>query len=134
ESLCGLNGEQAKAALQRIRIEHVYGQLGALDDVKYGDFAHAVDAAKGIRTIRLEPDRDVQERLGKIVRGCTYINFIGFGFDDDNIALLGPENFTEKRVFSTTLGMSARTRTKVRQQLGVKFNVKEAPELTAVQL
>jgi hypothetical protein len=53
ESLCGLNGEQAKAALQRIRIEHVYGQLGALDDVKYGDFTQAVDAAKGIRTIRL---------------------------------------------------------------------------------
>ncbi len=134
ESLCGLNSDEAKAALDRIRIEHVYGELGTLDEVPYGDFTKAVTAAKSIRTIRLDPDNDVQKRVGKIIQECTYINFIGFGFDDDNIALLNPKNFADKRVYATTFGMSARTRKKVRQQLGVQFHVKDAPELTAAQL
>ena len=134
ESLCGLNSEEAKAALDRITIEHVYGQLGTLDEVPYGDFTKAVTAAKSIRTIRLEPDKGIQERLGKIIQECAYVNFIGFGFDDDNISLLDPKNFKNKRLYSTTFGMSARTRRKVRQTVGVRFHVNEPPELTAAEL
>src|SRR5207244_1050398 len=130
ESLCGLTSAEAKVALGRIRIEHVYGQLGTLDEAPYGDFTKAVTAAQSIRTIRLEPDKDIQERLSKMIRECTYVNFIGFGFDDDNISLLDPENFKNKRVYSTTFGMSARTRTKVRQTLRARFHVNEPPELT----
>jgi hypothetical protein len=134
ENLCGFPIDEARAALRKIRIEHVYGQLGTLDEVPYGDFTKAATAAKGIRTIRLEPDADVQARVGQVIRDATYVNFIGFGFDDDNVALLGPENFKGKRVYSTTYGMSARVRAKVRQTLGVQFSSKEPATLTAAEL
>jgi len=134
ESLCGLGRDECKAALNRIRIEHVYGQLATLDEVPYGDFTKAVDASKSIRTIRLDPDKEIQKRVGRIIQESTYINFIGFGFDDDNIALLDPKNFADKRVYATTCGMSARTRYKVRQQLRIRFDAKEAPDMTAAQL
>lgn len=134
ENLCDFPSNEARAALGKIRLEHVYGQLGTLDEVPYGEFAKAAAAANGIRTIRLEPDQEVQARIGKVIQESTYVNFIGFGFDDDNIALLGPDNFKGKRVYSTTRGMSARTRAKVQKTLGVRFLAKDAPELTAAQL
>jgi len=134
ENLCDFPPEEAKAALSRIRLEHAYGQLGSLDEVAYGDITKATNAAKGIRTIRLEPDKDVQTRLSKIIRESTYINFIGFGFDDDNIDLLGPENFKGKRTYSTTYGLSVRTLAKARQKFGVHIHPKEPTELTATQL
>lgn len=134
EHLCDLKPEEAKAALGRIRIEHVYGQLGALDDVSYGYFEDAHRASKHIRTIRLEPDEEVRTRIGRVLRESTYINFIGFGFDDDNIDLLGPDNFKDKRVYSTTYGLSARTVAKARQKFGVQFSTKEPPALKAAQL
>ena len=134
ESLCDFPADKAKAALSRIRLKHVYGQLGSLDEVPYGDFIKAADAAKDIRVIRLEPDEVVQTRLGKMIRECTYINFIGFGFDDDNIDLLGPKHFTNKRVYSSSSGLSLRTRKKATERLGVQFDPKDPTDLTAAQL
>lgn len=134
ENLCGLSEQDAKDALERIDLEHVYGQLGTLEEVAYGDFTKAAEAAKGIHTIRLQPDQDMQARVGKMIQDATYINFIGFGFDDDNIDLLGPENFKGKRVFSSTKGMTARIREKIRKRLWVRFNPKDPPELNAAQL
>jgi hypothetical protein len=134
ENLCDLPSGEARAALSRIRFEHVYGQLGTLDEVPYGDYNNAVTAAKGINTIRLAPDMEIQAQVGKVIRECTYINFIGFGFDDDNIDLLGPENFKGKRVYSTTYGLSARTVAKAQRKLGVQIRSNEPPALTAARL
>jgi hypothetical protein len=134
ENLCDFPPDEAKDALNKIRLEHAYGQLGSLDEVPYGNFAKAADAANGIRTIRLEPDKDVQTRLGKLIRESTYVNFIGFGFDDDNIELLGPKNFKDKRVYSTSFGLHLRTRNKANQILGVRFAANDPPQINAQQL
>jgi len=134
ENRCDLSANDAHAALAKIRIEHVYGQLGTLEYVGYGQYARAHTASTGIRTIRSEPEEDVRSRIVKILQASVYINFIGFGFDDDNIDLLGPGNFKNKRVYSTTKGLSANTRLKIRQQLGVRLLAKDPPDLTAVQL
>ncbi|HMG06198.1 MAG TPA: hypothetical protein VK581_12105 [Chthoniobacterales bacterium] len=134
ENLCALSPEEALTALGRIQIVHVYGQLGTLDYVSYGASEKAHTASKQIRTVRLEPEEDVQARIGKMIRDSTYINFIGFGFDEDNIHLLGPENFKGKRVYSTTHGMGARTRAKIQRDLGVRFLAKEPLEMKADQL
>lgn len=124
EDLCALSPDEALAALGRIQIAHVYGQLGTLDCVPYGAFAKAHTASKQIRTVRLEPDEDVQARIGKMIRDSLYINFIGFGFDENNIRIRGPENFKGKRVYSTTHGLSVRTRAKIRRELGVRVWLK----------
>jgi len=134
ENLCNLNSEQALATLGRIRIEHVYGQLGTLDYVPYGETTKAYTASKRISMIRLEPDEAVRARIGKLIQESAYINFIGFGFDDDNIDLLGPENFKDKRVYSTTYGLSARRLAKARQKFRVQIRAGEPPALKAAQL
>ena len=134
ENLCNFPPAEAQAAVSKIKLEHVYGQLGTLDYVPYGNYERASTASRQIRTIRLEPDQEVQARIGKLIRESTYINFIGFGFDDENIELLGPANFKGKRVYSTTRGMSARTREKVRKLLRVRFNAKDTASLTAAEL
>lgn len=134
KDLCDFTAEEAIAALGKIRLEHVYGQLGTLDYVPYGNYERAFTASQQILTIRLEPDEAVKTRIGKVIKESTYINFVGFGFDDDNIDLLGPENFKGKRVYSTTYGLSARTLAKARQKFGVQISTKEPPALKAAQL
>ncbi|MFZ1217654.1 MAG: hypothetical protein WAO00_00095, partial [Chthoniobacterales bacterium] len=112
-----------------------YGQLGTLDEVPYGDFTRAQTAAEGIRLIRSQPDPAVEEKVGGMLQKSAYINFIGFGFDDDNINLLGPENIKGKgkRIWSTSHGLTPMTRRKASQTLGVVFGLKGDPDLDAEQ-
>jgi hypothetical protein len=135
ESQYGLSWPDAKAVFDRIRLEHVYGQLSGLEEVPYGDITKAQRAAKDIRLIRPETDDSMQQKLRILIQGAVYINFIGFGFDEDNIKILGPDNFKGKRVYSTSFGLSHMTRKTAMQKLGVRFHdPKNAPELTAAQL
>lgn len=134
ENLCGLTSLEAEGTLKKIRIEHVYGNLGKLSEIPNGDANQAASAANGIQTIRLIPDEAIRAKLREVLRSAVYVNFIGFGFDDDNLELLGAENFKGKRVYATTRGMSARTRNKIRQLLGVRFEQNEPVELSASQL
>lgn len=133
ENQYGLSWADAKELLSRVRIEHVYGQLGTLDEVPYGDFMNAPTAAKGIRLIRPQPDPAVKEKINAMVARSTYVNFIGFGFDDDNINLLGPDNIKgkNKRPLSTSRGLNPVTRRKASQNFGVRFG--NEPDLDAEQ-
>lgn len=117
----GLQGDKAKEVLNRIRIEHVYGQLGALDDIPYGEVSKANDAAHHVNMIRPEVDRTKQERLRPLITESRYINFIGFGFDEDNVKLLGPKNFRGRRVYSTSVGLGRVKKKKAALDLGVQF-------------
>ena len=133
ESQYRLPAAEAVDVLRRIEIEHVYGQLGGLDEVPYGDARKVAVAARGIRLIRPDADNPTQQRIEDMIRRSTYINFIGFGFDEDNVKLLGPENFKRKRVYSTSRGLSARTRHLAFHTLRVQFD-KTRPDLDAAEL
>ncbi len=136
ESQYALSSSEAKAVFDRIELVHVYGQLGSLDEVSYGDISRALAAAKGIRLIRAEKDKDIQAKVGALIRRSTYINFIGFGFDDENIELLGPSNFVDvTRVYATTYGLGWTELNKAVTQLRVYFDdPKNPPNWTAEQL
>jgi hypothetical protein len=135
ESQYHLSLPDAKAVFDRIHLVHAYGQLGPLDEVPYGDATKAECAAEGIRLIRPETDKAMQEKLGALIQGSTYVNFIGFGFDDENIKLLGPSNFNKvERVYSTSFGLSLMTRKKAILKLRVYFDRQDPPNLTAEEL
>jgi hypothetical protein len=109
----------------------VYGQLGSLDAVPYGDVSKAQEAAKGIHLIRPEADSSVKDRVRSLLQGSKNIHFIGFGFDEDNVALLDPENFKNKRSYSTSFKLSPIKRNAA-AQLGVQFD--DGVEVTADEL
>ncbi len=135
ENQYGKSWPVAKELISRIHIEHVYGQLGTLDEVPYGDFMKAQNAADGIRLIRPQPDPVIKEKIQGMLQRSTYVNFIGFGFDDDNINLLGPDNIKgkNKRPRSTSRGLNPMTRRKATQSLGVGFGPKGEADLDAEQ-
>jgi hypothetical protein len=136
ESQFNLPLSEAKAVFDRIDLVHAYGQLGSLDEVPYGDTTKAGQAAEGIRLIRPDTDNPMQGRVGALIRRSTYVNFIGFGFDDQNIKLLGPRNFKKvQRVYSTSVGLSWVTLNKAMVELRVYFDdPKNPPNWTAAQL
>jgi len=121
EGRFGLVGEEANRILNRIRVKHVYGQLGTLDEVPYGDYSKAQEAAKHVDVIRSDVDVDKQKELEPLIRQSLYVNFIGFGFDEDNIKLLGPKNFRGRRIYSTSVRLGSNTR-RVAEKLGVQFD------------
>jgi hypothetical protein len=133
ESQYGLSFEDAQWVFARIEIAHVYGQLGQVNEIPYGDTTAAAKAAAGIRLIRPDGENPTKERVQEMIRKCSYVNFIGFGFDEDNVRLLGPENFVNKRVYSTGRGISLRTRQQAMRELKVRFD-KNTLELDAAQL
>lgn len=116
-----LGDSEAVDILGRIPIKHVYGSLGDLDNIPYGDITKIQRASKGINLVRPEINLALQEELGAMVRQSIYVNFIGFGFDDDNLMQLGPENFKDKRVLSTSFGLSPVTRRAAQQKVRLRF-------------
>src|SRR5205814_605940 len=75
ENQYGLTADAAKQRFSEIHLVHVYGQLGTLDHVEYGNTSKASQAAKGIRLIRPEIDKTVQDQIAPLIREATYVNF-----------------------------------------------------------
>lgn len=126
---------EAQERWEKLPLLHVYGQLGSLTSVPYGDATKAEIAATGIRLMRPQADDAVQEKIARFLGQATYINFVGFGFDADNVNLLGPKNFAGKRVISTSKGLDPVRKRQVISQLGVRFlGGVNGPELDAAQL
>lgn len=122
EAQYDLSPEDAGQLFSRIRIEHVYGQLGTLEEVPYGDYKQARRASEGIRLIRPQPDPQIQSGIQSILGQSYYVNFLGFGFDADNLGLFLANAFRNRRIYSTGCGLRDATTRQRAQSLGVYFH------------
>ncbi len=124
-SLCNMYGvaaERVRERLQKLRIFHVYGDLGVdqFDQLPYGtpnrdnDRRHNAIQHAVKRLKIMKEGRDDNEALGPIrtaIQDSTNIAFLGFSFDKMNVDRLNyNENFRSdsppKRVVATTLGLT----------------------------
>jgi imidazoleglycerol phosphate synthase glutamine amidotransferase subunit HisH len=92
----------------RLNIIHVYGDLGGLSEVDYGNLEKATEAAKRINPIRPEAPT-TQEEVSKRLTNADNVCFIGFGFAPENMRLFKKIDFKKKRVIATSLGLPRNT-------------------------
>lgn len=95
--------------LNRVNIRHVYGHLGELDGplpVEFGNYKLAARAAASIKLIppRAEAQTDIQTAITRSRKAI----FLGFGFDELNLQVLGINAGNAPAViYATCRGLSA---------------------------
>jgi hypothetical protein len=124
-----LTSQENAAVFGRLNIVHVYGDLGGLAEVDYGDLEKASEAAKRINPIRPEAPA-TQEEISKRLTNAENICFIGFGFAPENMTLFKEIDFKKKRVIATSLGLSRNTITAAQKAFpGIQFFDMDAHQL-----
>lgn len=119
-------------------IHHAYGAVGSLKGssdrlviqrgqappVRFGDRTERVDlvsVAPHLRTFTEEVGSSEEvARMRRLVAGAETIVFLGFGFNDDNLALIRPEEGVRsrcRRIFATALGASEPERASITSTL-----------------
>jgi hypothetical protein len=114
----GLDDNRAIEICNKVKIYYPYGSLGHLDrssgtnSVQFGADLNAeslIVASKNIRTFTEGIDNpDLTGGLREVIDWSKHIVFLGFGFIDLNMSLLGSVNQAgmPKKTFGTAFGMS----------------------------
>jgi hypothetical protein len=113
--------EAFKVLARSIKFVHVYGSLGGLDSadecyVPYGDVTPEHNIVKVKESIRLMGDRtshDIAEKCRTILIEAINICFLGFGYDEDNLDVIGAR---EKKFISEGVEYWTREGKLVRQR------------------
>lgn len=101
-----LDAEAAAELFQRIEIEHVYGSLGPLEKIPYGEIDSVKDAAKQIDLMRAGANHARAKRINELIAAASNVCFLGFSFADENLALFKQGSFAKKNVLvATALGL-----------------------------
>jgi hypothetical protein len=128
-STFSLTSEETSAVFGRLNIVHVYGHLGGLVEIDYGNLEKAVEAAKGIDPVRPEAP-PTKAQIADRLNNAENICFVGFGFAPENMALFKGVDFAKKRIIATSLGLSRNTMTAVRKIFrGIRFFDMDAQQL-----
>lgn len=122
--------EEAKSIVNKIDIVHPYGSLGDYADtthrgVVFGDDdCNLLSVAKRILTFSESiEDENLVAKIKEMVREAETLVFLGFGFHEQNMDLLGDEvSKLEKRtnierVYATTHGLSSSDAQVVKNQI-----------------
>lgn len=128
-STFSLTREETGEVFGRLNIVHVYGDLGGLGEVDYGDLGNAIEAAKRINPIRPEAPA-TQAEISKRLNNAENICFIGFGFAPENLTLFKEIDFKKKRVVATSLGLPRNAITAAQKAFpGIRFFDMDARQL-----
>ena len=107
--------------LETLKVSHVYGSLGPVganeNFVDYGEVRKFIASASQIKLIppRAEANRD----LGKLIASKSKAVFLGFGFDELNLRVLGIHaGQRPKQIFASRLGLSKRLEKAAEETLG----------------
>ncbi len=113
--------ERINDVLGTLKINHVYGSLGPLvrgeTFVEYGGPENFETSASYIKLIppRAEPNND----LGSLIASKKKAVFLGFGFDELNLKVLGIHaGRRPKQIFASRLGLSKRLEKAAEETLG----------------
>lgn len=110
-----------KEVLAKIRIYHVYGSLGKLDHgdgyVKFGDPTYFENSTPFIKLI--PPRAEANDNLGDLIASKKKAVFLGFGFDELNLGVLGIHaGRRPKQIFASRMGLSKRLEKAAEERLG----------------
>lgn len=108
-------------------IIHVYGQVAPLEwQVERGGLEYGIDyrlfaepLADNIRVIYNRADEKQIERAGELIRNTKRIFFLGFGFAEENLKVLGlPGNLNiEHEIYGTAFGMTNKEIGKLKDEI-----------------
>lgn len=104
---------------ERIHIHHVYGSLGVLDEIPYGSFELASNAATHINL--MPPRADNNDDLYHLLISSDRAVFLGFGFDELNMKVLGITARNDERpaeIWASCYGLSATNKARAKETLG----------------
>jgi hypothetical protein len=124
----GLNEDNAKALAVKLRIYHVHGRLGKPNwlyesptATSYGATADEdlkVATKKAVEGMRLvhEPGRESDvEKARSAIKDAKTVYFIGFGFDERNLAKIGIPGEIKAAMHGTALHLSAQERGRIQR-------------------
>ena len=122
-----LSPDKARELVGRVEFIHPYGSLGSVfegtaDHVPFGFLNFDILAAAN-RIQTFSESSVLSATMRQRICAANTLIFLGFGFHEQNIALmdiaqdLGVSEATPKRVFATTMGMSASDEAVVRHQI-----------------
>jgi len=117
-SFQGMDSAQAIELMQQMPITHVYGQVGGLDwqdaraKTKYGseiqDFSQIdlLPITKDLYVVHEERTNPQLEKAREEIRKAERIFFLGFGYADENLEVLGiPDGLrAEHDIYGTAMG------------------------------
>lgn len=109
-------------------IYHVYGSLGELqvengEIANYGKSTPAFDVHQAVSNIKIiDEERTLDSQVNMLVKSADRVFFLGFGFDEQNLEVLGVSRKTlmMKEVFATTYGLEENEILKIKRRLAAK--------------
>lgn len=129
-----LTGAEAIAMFRRISVVHVYGQLGTLEELPYGDIRLFRDAAARIDLVRAGETNPRQGDIDTAIEEAENICFIGFAFAPENLALLNRKLLKGKSLVATVRGLAPPRLTEIKKAIpGIRFFDGTADELLRTQ-
>jgi hypothetical protein len=125
-----LRPETARSVFGRIDLFHVYGDLGSLEEIPYGDLSLLYKSAGNIKLARMQSEDENRVKINKMLAAAQNVCFIGFSFAAENVALFDIAALQGKKLVATSLGMSGAREQEVRKTFrGIKFFDGTADEL-----
>lgn len=112
----GINANEARSCIERIKIVHVYGQMGQLPElggkIPFGDFSpwSVLSASKEIRTFSESVDSARARLIADAMASADRHIYLGMAFHPQNMQILFPEGRPREgaRGFATVLGLRNR--------------------------
>lgn len=114
-----LEEEEAWKMVARIKIVHVYGDLGPVrGDVPYGDYEAMGRAAQAIRLVRPHGKSEKIEEIKTVLEPPATLIFLGFGFDPLNLDAIGIIRNPDYSIHASCLALSRSRIKQTQDRLG----------------
>ncbi len=123
----GLTPDEADEMLGRIKIVHVYGDMGPLsgtEDVRvgFGDIKRVGSARNSIHIAAPDTRLPSADAIQSFLQHCKRIVFLGFGFWKENLDILRIEQFrASKDIFASCFGLPRTINMDVTNRFRVAF-------------
>ncbi|PXW70102.1 hypothetical protein C7451_11478 [Blastomonas natatoria] len=129
-----ISNQDAQSIIRKVPIVHAYGTIGSPFSgeqgyVKFGDESvDLISASHRIKTFSESVDSETGETIKQLVEKADTLVFLGFGFHNQNMELLSPDNRLgiqggkQYRVFATTYGLSESDAQFARDQITLMLN------------
>ena len=128
----------AHAFINEMRIHHVNGFIGSLEEIPFGAVENGKyqEIAKGMETVwekRQNRDDSEKEKYLEFLRKAQRVYFMGFSYIPDNLKSIGinpgAEIIQNAQVYATAMGLSSQNRLRISSYLDLKdFEKRNEPE------
>jgi len=128
----------AHAFIKDMKIFHVNGFIGSLEEIPFGAVENGKyqEIAKRMETVwekRQNRDESEKEKYQEILKNAERVYFLGFSYIPDNLESIGisrgAEIIRNAKVYATAMGLSSQNRLRISTYLDLKdFEKRNEPE------